>query len=163
MERCLWWRIHALWRQVTVLHTVETRQVFLLIAMNDRNVNSTIKNITFLFSNINRYLFKPETLPLLISDIFLVRSWMGGDQLYKHWRVIYLQSTSSGHRFVSIQCGAQLLPEEFADSLFDGRDPGSSTHYLYCIDVFLFQFLWNKKTSFITAYMYKPAYITFLD
>lgn len=51
----------------------------------------------------------------------------------------YLQSTASGHSFVSIQRGAQLLPKELADSLFDSRDPGSATHYLYCVYVFLFQ------------------------
>lgn len=55
----------------------------------------------------------------------------------------YLQGTSSGNSFVSVQCSAQFLPEEFADSLFDSRDPGSSAHYLDCIDVFFFQFLWD--------------------
>lgn len=53
--------------------------------------------------------------------------------------VIYLQSTSSGHSFIGIQCGAQLLPKELANSLFDSRDSGSTTHYLHCIYVFFFQ------------------------
>lgn len=58
------------------------------------------------------------------------------------WRqrlAAYLQSTSSGHSFVSVQRGAQLLPKEFADSFFDSRDPGSTPHYFHCIYVFLFQ------------------------
>lgn len=53
----------------------------------------------------------------------------------------YLQSAASGHGLVRVQRGAQLLAEEFADSLFDGRDSGGPAHNLQRIDVFLLQ-LW---------------------
>lgn len=62
---------------------------------------------------------------------------------------MYLQSASSGHSFISIQCSAQLLSKEFADSLFDSWDSGSAADYLNRIDVFFLQFLWNKNKVLI--------------
>lgn len=52
-----------------------------------------------------------------------------------------LQGTSSGHCLISIQGGAQLLPKEFADPLFDRRDTGGPAHYFHRIDVLLLK-LW---------------------
>lgn len=52
---------------------------------------------------------------------------------------LYLQGTASGHGLICVQSGAQLFAEDFADSLFDGRDSGGPADDLHCIDIFLFQ------------------------
>lgn len=59
---------------------------------------------------------------------------------------LYLQSAASSHGLVCVQGGAQLLAEEFADSLFDCGHSGGAAHDLHCIDVFLFQ-LWIQEVG----------------
>ncbi len=62
--------------------------------------------------------------------------------------VLYLQSAASGHSLVRIQGGAQLFAKEFADSLLDAGDSGSTAHYLHCVDILLFQ-LWIQEARTI--------------
>ena len=135
-ERCLWWRTHALWRQVTVLHTEGTQPVFQWEQHWKKRCNSG--------SSKHLYHIIVYSSPVLVEDMWL---WVIGrvETSFENKSGMYLQGTSSGHSFVSIQRGVQLLPKEFADSLFESWDPGSSTHYLNCIDVVLFQFLWSKN------------------
>lgn len=50
-----------------------------------------------------------------------------------------LEGASSGHGLICVQRRADLLPEELADSFFDGRHSGSTAHYFYSMDVIFFQ------------------------
>lgn len=75
------------------------------------------------------------------------------DHLVSCTRGWYLKGTSSCHCFVSIQRGAQLFPEKFADSLFNSLDSGGTAYYLNCIDVILFQFLSRERERKSRSYL----------